>query len=236
MVTKKYFGIFFLEFVIVMAIPFYSYAQSYTTTFDLSENPISEGGRWINNTGTFTSVRTIGGSAFGTHGGLNYDDSIAHLSGFSPNQYIEGTVYKSGTFSANQEIELLLRMSTSRDFVRGYEILINYGGGCQIMRWNGSMTGGFFTDIGTANIGSIANGDVIKAQMIGNTITVFKNGVVVGTANDSVVTSGNPGVGFFTRDTSGEQNLRFGWTQIKAGVTDGVTQPKLMPPANLRVK
>ena len=54
---------------------------TYTTNFPLAENPISEGGRWINGDVTgldWSNVRTNAGLAYGTQGGNgNYDDSVA---------------------------------------------------------------------------------------------------------------------------------------------------------------
>src|SRR5687767_4542511 len=41
---------------------------TYSTTFPLAENPISEGGRWFNNGTLWTKVRTENGLAFGTNG------------------------------------------------------------------------------------------------------------------------------------------------------------------------
>ncbi len=48
----------------------------YSTNFDLTENPISEGGVWFNTGQLWTPVRTANGLAFGTNGATNtYDDS-----------------------------------------------------------------------------------------------------------------------------------------------------------------
>ena len=68
-------------------------AVAYSTTFDLTENPISEGGRWFN-----TAVRS-GPGANGERTGVwhqwspnTYDDSYAYLSGFGPDQQAEAVV------------------------------------------------------------------------------------------------------------------------------------------------
>src|SRR5436309_4657318 len=62
----------------------------YTTNFSRAENPISEGGRWLNGQTDgldWTDVRTTPGFAFGTEIGGNrpapqrYDDSTALLKG-----------------------------------------------------------------------------------------------------------------------------------------------------------
>src|SRR5208337_935597 len=76
--------------------------NSYTTNFPLTENPISEGGRWING-GTvgldWTNVRTTPGLAFGTElsTSTNDDDSAAVLSGtWGPNQTVTAAVHMVG--------------------------------------------------------------------------------------------------------------------------------------------
>ena len=53
--------------------------------FDGTENPISEGGIWVHRDATLTTVRTMGGVAYGTQTGSGphapYDDSNAYLTG-----------------------------------------------------------------------------------------------------------------------------------------------------------
>lgn len=46
-------------------------AQTYTTSFDREEAPLSEGGQWRNDGLDWTSVRQNGGRAFGTQTGTN---------------------------------------------------------------------------------------------------------------------------------------------------------------------
>src|SRR5437879_2900763 len=58
-------------------------SNSYSTNFPLTENPISEGGRWLNG-GTvgldWTNFRTTSNKAYGLEVGTNgYDDSTAIL-------------------------------------------------------------------------------------------------------------------------------------------------------------
>ena len=80
------------------------------------ENPISEGGRWLNNGGPlWTRVQTVNGLAFGTNGPQNpFNDSYAYLSGFAPNQQAEAVVYvDSGLLGDPHEVELLLRWADS---------------------------------------------------------------------------------------------------------------------------
>jgi hypothetical protein len=41
----------------------------------------------------------------------------------------------------------------------------------------------------------VSHSDVIKATMIGTTIRVYKNGILIGTATDHTYASGVPGIG-----------------------------------------
>src|SRR5262245_29883154 len=81
-----------------------SIPPTYATDFPLTENPLSEGGKWRHLDPTLTVVRTetIAGVhvAHGTQTGSGgYDDSNAYLTGFSANQVIQGTVWKSPSIS-----------------------------------------------------------------------------------------------------------------------------------------
>jgi len=76
-----------------------------TTNFSRAENPISEGGKWLNGQTDgldWTDVRTTPGFAFGTEIGGNrpdpqkYDDSTALLKGtWGPDQTVQATVHSA---------------------------------------------------------------------------------------------------------------------------------------------
>jgi hypothetical protein len=196
-------------------------AKSYTTDFNGDEQPLSESGVWSNIGKDWTSVVKKDGVAFGTHHATGYNDSYAVLSGFGPDQRVAGTIFITGKFSANQEIELLLRWTQSAHHASGYEILWDarnaYG---YIVRWNGAL--GDFTKLQRLNFPRPARtGDLMSAQILGKHITVYLNGKLVGGVTDSMWGTGNPGIGFFSEDPSGKQNGRFGFTRFTA--TDEVT-------------
>ena len=181
-------------------------AVTYSTTFDLTENPISEGGRWFNTGTRWTKVQTLNGLAFGTNGPQNtYDDSYAYLSGFGPNQQVEAVVQVDAALLGDpHEVELLLRWSDSALSAQGYECLFHFNGQVQLMRWNGPF--GDFTEMpnatGRKSAGrALVSGDVIKATISGNTIIAYLNGVELSRVTDSMWTSGQPGIGFFKRLT-----------------------------------
>jgi len=61
----------------------------------------------------------------------------------------------------------------------------------------------------------VANGDVIKASMVGNVITADINGVRVLQATDSTYASGSPGLGCYIEGTTGV-NSDYGFTSFTA--------------------
>src|SRR5882672_2047029 len=82
--------------------------NSYTSNFGIDENPLSEGGKWLQTDATNTKVKVVGGRAFGTQSGLGaFDDSNAYLTGFGDNYEVEGTVWVNpGLLGAgNREVE-----------------------------------------------------------------------------------------------------------------------------------
>jgi hypothetical protein len=195
---------------------------TYTATFALTENPMSESGSWTNGLAVgldWNNVQTKSGNAFGTAFTPNsYADNIAHLSGFPANHYIEGVVHRAGGYNpaAVHEIELLCRFFITAHNARGYELLIDTAGNSQIVRWNGAL--GDFTPLSATGtgLGAIADGDVIRLEVSGNTITAFKNGVQRLQATDTTWGTGNPGIGMFSRGGDGVLS-HFGWKSISAG-------------------
>jgi hypothetical protein len=201
---------------------------SYATSFPGIENPISEGGAWVNGLAVgldWNNPKTTGGKAVGSVAmtGSRYADDIGHLStslhAFSANQWAQGTVYKASGYTGgggSHEIELLLRFQITAHNARGYEILWGLAGYIAIVRWNGPV--GNYTplyDPGTGSIAPPVDGDVLRAEMNGSTITVYKNGVRVASVSDSTYASGQPGIGFWPVDGATPENM--GWKAFQAG-------------------
>src|SRR5258708_18300103 len=200
-------------------------SHAYTTTFPLTENPISEEGEWINGKAVglnWADVRNNPGLAFGTESGTNgYDDSTALLTGnWGSDQTAEATVH---TVNQNDniydDVELRLRSSLSARSATGYEINFRCSKTAsaytQIVRWNGPL--GNFTYI-TAAQGQqygVANGDVVKATIKGDVITAYINGKQVLQVTDKKFSAGNPGMGFFLQGASGG-NSDYGFTRFTA--------------------
>ena len=208
--------------LLLVVVPALAFTQgTYTTSFPLTENPISEGGRWING-GTlgldWTNVATTTGRAFGTESApaVVDDDSTAVLTGsWGCNQTLTATVY--ATNSVNGEVELRLNTFVAAHSITGYEM--NFSGGySQIVRWNGPLNQ--FTYLATQNSRGVVSGDVVKGTIdCSGHLTQYINGVVVNTATDTTYKTGSPGIGFFANNPP---DSAYGFSQFTA--TDGTTQ------------
>jgi hypothetical protein len=102
-------------------------ARTYTTRFPFTENPISEGGNWINGHTTgldWADVATTPRLAIGLESGFTgYDDATALLTGtWSSNQMATATVYTTNRMSGDvyEEVEIRLRSSLSPHSCNGY--------------------------------------------------------------------------------------------------------------------
>jgi hypothetical protein len=215
--------------ILVVATGLDAWARTYTTTFPLTEDPISEGGKWINGRTTgldWFDAATTSGKVFGEVSTGAYTDPTAILSGsWGPNQDVSAVVYSlNPTASYYQEVELRLRTSIAAHSITGYEVLfrcLKTGSAyCQIVRWNGPVTDFAYTSgsCSGATCG-VATGDTVRATIVGNVITAYINGRQIAQATDTTYTSGNPGVGF--NYGVGATNADFGFTSYTA--TDGVT-------------
>ena len=179
-----------------------------TTYFDGTESPLSEAGRWRKASNPWHHVQKKDGKAMPSAANQSYDDSYALLSGFPSDVKLRAVVVRSNNLdkSCAHEVELLMRMTDTGTSVKGYEVLLDWSGTVQIMRWNGAM--GNFTPIGDGHLGrEVATDDVFEAKIVGNRITAYMNGGVVAEATDSKYTTGQPGVGFFRRSCGSNSDL-----------------------------
>jgi hypothetical protein len=206
-----------------------SSSSTYTTNFDRTESPISEGGIWTNGLETglnWTNPKTISGKAVASvvPTPTRYSDDIAHLKksfiDFADNQYAQGTVYLAPGYTGSgggHEVELLLRFEITANKARGYEVLWGLSGYIAIVRWNGPV--GDYTPLYDPGLGSIAvphDGDVLRAEIVGTTISVYKNGVFIASTSNATWTEGQPGIGFWPVDGATPES--FGWKNFQAGI------------------
>jgi hypothetical protein len=227
-------------FLIISVLwPRAGFCQSYTTHFEGTENPISEGGRWSNNGLDWAQIRTGGGLAYSTQTGTNsgiyrFDDSYAHLSGFPPDQEAWGEVHIAKRDPpCTQECEILLRWTSSPHRTTGYECFArcvsNASSYVQIVRWEGPL--GKFTylaDMRGTNYG-LKHGDILKATVVGNVIKVYINGVLKAQATDNTHKTGNPGIGEFLACDGLKgfgSNRDFGFSTFTARAIGGTSEGK----------
>jgi hypothetical protein len=177
--------------------------HSYMTTFPLTENPISEGGKWVSGgiDGENGDVYTTGGSpglAQGTPGHIGYADAVAALTGtWAPNQSAQATVGGIGTLQDYPEVELHLHQTITSSGTTGYEITHSVGGSyVLIATWNG--TPGTYTVLKElyGSQYSVKDGDIVEATVINNVISVYKNGALEVQVTDGTYPTGSPGFGF----------------------------------------
>jgi hypothetical protein len=207
--------------------------QSYSTSFPAMENPISEGGKWINGGKTgrdWGNVQTTPGLAFGTNvsGAPPFDDSTAVLAGpWGPNQMAQATIYTvNQTHAIAEEVELRLRTTITRHRITGYEFDYRVtSDGSQylgIVRWNGPLND--FTYLTrescTTSGPGLHNGDIVMATAIGSTLTLYINGTKYCETNDSTYTGGSPGMGFWNWGGTVGDDKNYGFTNFMA--SDGL--------------
>jgi hypothetical protein len=204
----------------------------YSTHFARAENPLSEGGRWLNGQADgldWTDVRTTRGFALGTEPGghrpapQKYDDSTALLKGvWGPNQTVQATVrstHPNQDGKVWEEVELRLRSSMTPHSCTGYEVMFRCTkipqAYCNIARWDGPL--GKYTMLKETH-GSrygVKSGDVVKASMIGKILTVYINGKQIIRISDGSFTGGNPGIGFFLDGATGVMD-NYGFSSFSA--------------------
>jgi hypothetical protein len=180
-------------------------ARNYTTVFPLTENPISDSGRWVGGGSVgrdWTDVSTSPGLAIGHQVGASFTDATAILTGdWGPNQRVTARVFTTRqNDECYQEVEMRLRSTVAPSRITGYEISYKASQGPEayliIVRWNGPL--GDFTYLYNTRGDrfGLRSGDVVSARIVGNVITAYKNGQTMARVTDETFTSGNPGIGF----------------------------------------
>jgi hypothetical protein len=177
--------------------------KSYSTHFRLDEDPISEGGKWVN----------------GAVSDGDYTDPTALLTGkWGPNQFVRAKVYsRNQTERYFQEVEIRLRSTLTAHNCTGYEVfwrcLKTEAAYVQIVRWNGKVKDRTSLQKRSGAQFGVKDGDVVQATIVGNVIKGYLNGVEVITATDKTYAAGNPGMGF--NYGVGRTNADFGFSSYE---------------------
>ena len=118
-----------------------------------------------------------------------------------------------------EEVELRLRSSLSPHNCTGYEVMFRCSKSpkayCNIARWDGILGAWMMLKETHGSQYGVAGGDVVKASIKGDMITVWINGVQVTQTRDYLFTSGNPGIGFYIEGTTGVDN-QYGFSRFTA--------------------
>jgi hypothetical protein len=206
-------------------------SHTYQANFPLTENPISEGGKWIGGSAAgaslvagghirnggrlFGNVQTTPGFAFGVDEPTEFGDPTAILSGkWGPTQTVSATVkiVKAPTKTCCREVELRLRTTISQHTITGYEAYCSvmpekrY---CHIARWNGP-TGSYWNFETAPTEAYVVDGDVMKATVTGSNpaiITLYKNSAQILQAIDTGAAGG--GFGAYGPFPSGNPGIGF---------------------------
>jgi len=233
---KKYLFLAVVLFVSTLTFPaMHASANTYTTNFPLTENPISEGGRWLNGNKVgldWCNVQTAQSGATRYALGVPpcstiYADPVAILAGtWGTTQSTSATVFiaPGGDGTQYPEVELHTNMTMAAHYITGYEFDcgITAGGsyGMAIVRWNGPLANPTNSNNGftylahtEANVNSCVNGDKIQGINTGsaiNNLQFYRNGALIVQATDHMYTNGAPGIGF---------NAGEGSTYVQSGLT-----------------
>lgn len=202
-------------------------SATYSTSFPLTENPISEGGKWL--TGltdglAWTDIQTTPAKCFASAfdaapGGVQ--DGLANLKrsflACASNQYSQGVIFRAGSYTpASHECEVLSNFTIGPNSATGYEAYFGIGNTHALVRWNGAF--GDFTALASGNVNlptEPADGDVIRIWRNGNTVFCSQNGIIISSAVDTTFMGGNPGLGNNPASTGGAVLASYGlksWT------------------------
>jgi len=193
--------------------------RSYSTRFELNEDPISEGAKWINGAADGTdwyNVITKDGVAYGAVTKGDYTDPTALLTGtWGRTQIAKARVFsRNQTEDYYQEVEIRLRSTLTPHRCTGYEVfwrcLKARNVYVQIVRWNGPVADWTSLEKHTGAQYGVQDGDLVEATIVGNVIKGYLNGVEVISATDDTYAAGSPGMGF--NYGVGESNVDFGFS------------------------
>lgn len=197
--------------------------SGHTTTFGLTEDPISEGSQWVNGEADgddWHDILTGSGYAYGDPAPEFTSDPTANLKGsWAANQGVKGHIYiPDPNERCYQECEIRLRQTISAGSMVGYEVcyraIDNSTAYLSLARWNGALERLTILKAYYGSTYGTATGDELRAEIIGNTIYAYINDDLVGQVTDDDIVTGAPGIGYdFGCDASDSD---YGFTDIRA--------------------
>ncbi len=205
--------------------------MSYSTSFPLTENPISEANHWVNGAADgkdWGDIQTSTNLAYGTtvSGGPPYSDSIAALTGtWGTNQTACAVVSLSPSLNRNAafyEVEVHLNWTIAAHMSTGYEF--NYSTHsdgsqyAQLVKWDGLLNQFSYLNINrtSATPPPLATGNTLCASNSGGTLTFTRNNATIFTGTDTSLTGGSPGIGFYNQGGVAADNALYGFSSFNA--------------------
>lgn len=213
---------------------------AYSTAFAGGiENPLSEGGKWLNGAADgvgWNNCQVTANGCVGSQDTLSprYADDNAMLKTsvhtFAAHQYVKCVLYLAAGYTGGggkHECEMYVHMNISANSITGFEISVGQNAGSVyafITRWDGAVNS--FTTLIDPGSGfgsytntpaALANGQVYEAEITaGGVMTLRQSGIVIVAATDAThFTSGQPGLGFWPVD--GAVKTSQGWKYFEAG-------------------
>lgn len=170
-----------------------------SSTFDGSENPLSEGGNWFSGQGLFADLKKVTGTAQAT---VVETECAARwvASNFQGDQFSQATLIAWGGDSG-EGVSVMTRIQSDTD---GSCYLIFSGANYSLLRAVDNGVSLSFISLFATGILPVVN-DVIRLESFSSMHRVILNGKVIGGATDIVHTSGQPGIHVF--DITGHAGL-----------------------------
>lgn len=201
--------------------------RSYTTRLQQDEDPISEGGMWLNGGKDgldWFNVVVKNGVAHGDVTEGEFTDPTALLTGtWGKNQKVKARIFSRNQIERYfQEVEIRLRSTLSPHRCTGYEVfwrcLKTPNAYVEVVRWNGKVRDWTSLKKFSGAQYGVKDGDLVEATITGNVIKGFVNGAEVISVTDDTYKEGIPGMGF--NYGVGDSNGDFGFTSYEVETYD----------------
>ena len=163
-----------------------------SSTFDGTENPLSEGGNWTSGIGDFNDMLKLAGVAGST---LNNGNAFwaEATNNFGDDQYSKITVSDGTKKSWNL---------TVRTGPADHTCYYLENGGADTWDLYYRDGAGTFNTLTTFATQAVANNDTVELRVVGNQVSAYLNGSQVGTtytdSGNNKLTGGQPGFGEWT--------------------------------------
>jgi hypothetical protein len=172
-----------------------AYASSTFSSGDA--NPISESGLWISGDGDWGALQISGGRLRHVTDGV---DCAAYITTptFGPQQIVSANVYDTTSSGNSRDVAVCARMHSGTDESAYIGYSLFNAGDFVVYRTDSAFA---FTIV-IAAAGTPVTGDKVELTVIGSSIILKQNGAAVLTGTDTNITSGQPGMAFFTASSN----------------------------------